>query len=211
MSILVSEEKGVAGFVKPGDRVDIIGSFEVEIPEATQKALNEKGGGLVQDKFHTSQTVLQNVIVLAIAQEMYDKDNLLDDSLKGTAQTNSTPASTGNNGKDPVKGKLVSSVTLAVTPEQAEKLTLADSRGSLRLSLRPDGESEEVELLGAMSDDIVPFQNVFQKVAQMASGMGNMFHEPELPSESAAPPPPVLPSHSVQVYEGTNATNVSFD
>src|SRR5262245_60906875 len=63
-----------------------------------------------------TQTILQNVLVLAVNQTA-----VVD------GQTTALPAST---------------VTVAVTPEDAQALSLAGSQSELKLSLRPIGESE---------------------------------------------------------------------
>jgi len=91
ITIAVNEVIGVAGFIKPGDAVDVLATFEAEVPITT--------------------TVLENVIVLAIAQEMESKQN--------------------------PKAELTTSVTFALSPQQVERLVLAESQGALRLALRP--------------------------------------------------------------------------
>lgn len=94
VTVAVNEVAGVAGFVKPGDRVDVL----CTIP------------GLGNEPSRTS-TVLQDVLVLAMAQDMErDKDG---------------------------EPKVTTSATLAVTPEGAQKLALAEEVGVLRLALRP--------------------------------------------------------------------------
>ncbi len=90
ITIAVNEVIGVAGFVKPGDTVDILATFAADIPYTT--------------------TVLENVTVLAISQEMVPKQN-------PTAQ-------------------LGTSVTFALSPQQVERLVLAESQGAIRLALR---------------------------------------------------------------------------
>ncbi|MEW6229061.1 MAG: Flp pilus assembly protein CpaB [Bacillota bacterium] len=94
VTVPVNEVVGVAGFVKPGDRVDVV---------ATVSAAGETGD--------VAFTVLEDVEVLAIAQETEDKSQ--------------------------GKAKVSTSATLAVTPAQAERLALAEEMGNLRLALRP--------------------------------------------------------------------------
>ncbi len=218
MTILVTENKDVGGFVRPGDHVDVVGSFEYRIPEATQKSVSEKSGLLLQDSFHVAQTILQDVQVLAIAQDMYEKKNLLD---QATQSKNNTPPPPTNNPSnnvqegDTTKGKIVSSVTLAVTPEQAEKLAFADSRGELRLALRPEDEHEQVHLIGAIGEDIVPLKNLYEKIQEVTGSEPDLFvHGKKLDQDAAnAPPMPApmpIPQHEVQVFEGTNSSRVSF-
>jgi pilus assembly protein CpaB len=91
MTIRVNDVLGVAGFVLPGDRVDIMLTREI-----------------VQDQPITD-VLLQNVKVLGIDQR--------------SEQEKSTP-------------DVVKAVTIEVTPEQAQKITLAATVGKLSLSLR---------------------------------------------------------------------------
>src|SRR5690606_36281457 len=93
VSVGVNEVIGVAGFVKPGDRVDVLATFD----------RNFSG----QDM---TTTILQDVQVLATAQETES---------------------------DPEKAEVTTTVTLAVSLDEAERLTLAEERGTLRLVLRP--------------------------------------------------------------------------
>ncbi len=228
MTILVSENKGVGGFIKPGDRVDVIGTFEFHIPEASQKALNEKSGAiLLSDGFDTTQTVLQDVKVLAIAQQMYEKKNVLEEGLsteskeaeddkgeKSEAKSkDTTPAG------DATAGKIVSSVTLAVTPEEAEKLAYADDNGRLRLALRPDNDNEKHHLIGAVSGDVLPLSNILEKLVQIATDLDRSYLPSGAgPEETAAAPSqpepvssaPLSNMRNVQIIEGTTTSSVSF-
>jgi pilus assembly protein CpaB len=93
MSVPVDEVSDIAGFVLPGAHVDILVSI-------TDKST----GG---EPF--SKIVLQNVEVLAVAQEI--------------ESTKDEP-------------KVVKVVTVLLSPEEAERLTLASHDGTLRLALR---------------------------------------------------------------------------
>jgi pilus assembly protein CpaB len=90
VSVRVNDVVGVAGFLLPGNRVDVVAAYR------------EHGDTL-------SETVVQNVKVLAVDQT----------------------ASADKN--EPV---VVRAVTLEVTPKDAEKLILAEQRGSIQLALR---------------------------------------------------------------------------
>jgi pilus assembly protein CpaB len=94
VAVPVDEVVGVAGFVKPGDKVDVL--------------VTASGVGNTGD---VAFTVLEDIEVLAVAQETEDKSQ--------------------------GKAKVSTSVTLAVTPSQAERLALAEEIGKLRLALRP--------------------------------------------------------------------------
>jgi pilus assembly protein CpaB len=107
ITVAIDEVKGVAGFLKPGERVDVIGTYEFMEPKAHRIAW----------------TVIQDAEILAVAQNMGD-----------TEQPQKADAKTAGQ-KDPAK--LGASVTLAVTPTQAQQLTLSEELGVLRLTLRP--------------------------------------------------------------------------
>jgi pilus assembly protein CpaB len=94
VSVQVDEVSDIAGFVLPHTRVDVL--------VATQG-----GEGAAQKAF--SKVVLQNVEVLAVAQEVEQK-------------------------KD--EPTVVKVVTLLVTPQEAERLALASRTGTLRLAMR---------------------------------------------------------------------------
>jgi len=87
---------GVGGFLKPGDRVDVIATFEM-------------------NNSSYARTVLQNVTLLAIGAQSEEGGNVSADKVTSRAQP---------------------TATLAVTPNDAEKLILADAKGKLRLALR---------------------------------------------------------------------------
>jgi pilus assembly protein CpaB len=91
MSIRVDEVIGVAGFILPNTQVDVIG---VE---------SHKDGS------QTAKTILENIQVLAIAQDTFTEEG---------------------------KAKVVKTVTLQVKPEQTEKLALQTHKGSIHLVLR---------------------------------------------------------------------------
>ncbi len=100
ISIPVSAKTAVAGFIFPGDRVDIF---------LTQKVSADYGPSM-----KVSETILRNVRVLATDKR-------------------SSPSVTKAGKTVVTKYKLV---TLETTPRMAEQLTVAQSLGSISLSLR---------------------------------------------------------------------------
>jgi len=94
VSVPVDEVSDVAGFVLPHTRVDVL--------VATQGGEGGHQGGF-------SKVVLQNVEVLAVAQEVEEQND---------------------------KPTVVKVVTLLVTPQEGERLALASHSGSLRLAMR---------------------------------------------------------------------------
>jgi len=103
VTIKVDEFVGVAGFVQPSSIVDVIATWD-------------------EDRSAHSKVILQNIKVLAVAQD--------------------------NQRPDDPKAKVTSSVTLAVTPAEAEKIVLATERGTIRLAMRSAQETVVVKTTG---------------------------------------------------------------
>lgn len=99
VSTQISPETGAGGFILPNDRVDVI------LTRRNRDA-DKTGGGEQQ----TSETILNNIRVLAIDQNIEEK-----------------------NGQKVVVGK---TATLELSPGQAETLALGQQMGSLSLALR---------------------------------------------------------------------------
>ena len=122
VTISVSAQAGVAGFVFPGDRVDLI---------LTQTVT---GGGEGQP-LKASETIVRNIRVLATDQRT-DKTN--DDNGKTVVTT-------------------FSNVTLESTPKLAEKIAVAQTIGTLSLSLRSIADDRmELERAIAAGEVSVP-------------------------------------------------------
>jgi len=100
ITVPVNSASGVAGFIFPGDHVDMVLTQQVQ-------------GGGDGPPLKVSETIVRNIRVLATDQRFTDKDA---------------------DGKTVVK--TASNVTLEVTPKIAEKINVAQSVGSLSLSLR---------------------------------------------------------------------------
>jgi len=99
VSTQISPETSAGGFILPNDHVDVI------LTRRDHEAEKQQGG-----EVQTSETILSNVRVLAIDQNIQDKD-----------------------GQKVVIGK---TATLELSPREAETLVLAQRMGSLSLTLR---------------------------------------------------------------------------
>jgi pilus assembly protein CpaB len=104
VSTQISPETGAGGFILPNDHVDVI---------LTKKDNDKNGDG------QTSETVLTNVRVLAIDQNIEEK-----------------------NGQKVVVGK---TATLELTPSEAETLALAQRIGTLALALRSIADASNTD------------------------------------------------------------------
>jgi pilus assembly protein CpaB len=118
MTVRVNDVAGVAGFALPGNYVDVMLS-------AQQDTIGGKGNGQ-QQQF--TKTVLEHVLVLAVAQEA---------------------------GRDDTKPRVVNAVTLELTPEDAEKLDLARNVGTLSLMLRNQIDQKPVAAGGITRDELL--------------------------------------------------------
>lgn len=103
ISIRIDDVIGVAGFVLPGDRVDIL----------LTRNSDTNTSGMVTD------VVLQNITVLGIDQTADQRTD------------------------EPIVAR---TATVEVTPEQAQKLALAQRAGTLSLALRGATTTDEVEV-----------------------------------------------------------------
>jgi pilus assembly protein CpaB len=121
ITVPVNASSSVAGFIFPGDHVDMV--------------LNQTvSGGGEGPALKVSETIIRNLRVLATDQRITEKDD---------------------DGKTQVK--TFSSVTLEVTPRIAEKISVAQSIGSLSLSLRSIADNtSDLERAVASGDVKVP-------------------------------------------------------
>jgi len=109
MTVRVNDVVGVAGFALPGNYVDVM-----------VNALQERDGRFEENR-QISKTVLEHVLVLAVAQE---------------------------SSRDDTKPKVVNAVTLELSIDDAEKLDLARNVGTLSLVLRNQIDKEPVITTG---------------------------------------------------------------
>jgi pilus assembly protein CpaB len=111
ISIAVNEVSGLAGLIYPGDRVDVllvhtVGEVQAPPAGAPPSATGAATGG----QHRVSETILSNVRILAMDQNL------------------SHPAGQ--------PAQVARTLTIEVTPKQAEMLTVAVQLGQLTLSLR---------------------------------------------------------------------------
>jgi pilus assembly protein CpaB len=100
ISIKVDAESGVSGLIKPGDYVDVLLTQVVAHADVARRALSE--------------TLLQNIRIIAIDQEI----------VQGGGANNATAA------------KIAQTVSLQLAPEQVKKIAVAKNLGSLSLAMR---------------------------------------------------------------------------
>jgi pilus assembly protein CpaB len=115
ISIKVDEESGVSGLIRPGDFVDVVLTQVFDKDEA---------------KRATSETVLGNIRVIAIDQEI----------AQGARQENAQANAQGKKAAAPAParsaGKFSQTVSLELAPEQVKRITVARQLGTLSLVIR---------------------------------------------------------------------------
>lgn len=134
VAVGVSEVVATGGLVGIGDFVDVVGVFEIHDAQFKNPVCPDCQG---KPRRYITATVLQNVQVIAVAQA---SDPTIQEKSTGTPKNSNS------------KVKDLKSVTLAVTPEQAEQLFQAEALGELRLSLRPFGDDEQRKIAPIFND-----------------------------------------------------------
>ncbi len=112
LTVRVDDVSGVAGFINPGDHVDVL--VEMQVPNSQE---------------HFSKTILQNIVVLTAGQFWEQNKEQ--------------------------KPTIVNTVTLELTPDQAEVLNLASNQGKIRLALRSRRSTVAVQTAGVATSHLI--------------------------------------------------------
>jgi pilus assembly protein CpaB len=164
VTVAVNEVAGVAGFITPGNKVDVV--LTTPIPGSPNETI--------------SKIVLQNVPVLAtgqIAQEQKDG-----------------------------KPVVVPTVTLDLTPAEAENLVLAANKGPLQLLLRNFSDTAEVAGRGATIGKVLAGMHPSEeKKAEVP--VARIIRKAPVRKATPAPSPSY---YSVEIIKGKNRTTNEF-
>jgi pilus assembly protein CpaB len=147
----------------------------------------------------TAKVVLQNIKVLATGQNL------------------ASP-------KEQVSAESVKSVTLLVTPAEAEKCVMASHETRLRLIVRNMGDTESASTAGIRNRDMLQgdeAQSIPKPENQMMEGQSNYAPAPRprrirntsspVAEPNQAPPAPPAPRvDTIEVYNGSKRTEVVF-
>ena len=159
MTVRVNDVVGVAGFALPGNYVDVM-----------VNALQERDGRFEENR-QISKTVLEHVLVLAVAQE---------------------------SSRDDTKPKVVNAVTLELSIDDAEKLDLARYVGTLSLVLRNQIDKEPVITTGITKKQLFGERAATVNAAPMSSKRNSKL-VPIVSKESNAPLEDVAPARVIPV------------
>ena len=173
----IGTKGGLSAVIKEGNRAmtvrvnDVIGVAGFALPgNYVDVVVSTQQEGHNNDK-QISKIVLEHILVLAVAQEA---------------------------NRDETKPKVVSAVTLEVTPSQAETLDLARSVGTLSLVLRNQIDSKPSETGGITKQQLLVGKPQALKVAAVAPK----------PARAAAKPAPR--GNCVEVVKGGSKTTECF-
>jgi len=165
VAVGVNEVVGSGGLIVPGDYIDVLAVIDTKGQDNQPTQTGDKQQvQLSWDQQPTisavSQYILQNVEVLAVAQNLESDTPAQVPPAKPSAA--GVPGQTAQN--RPNQGipsnPAARTVTLAVDPQQAERLVLAEDKGRIRLVLRSNGDDSVMNIqdglfVGAGTDSIV--------------------------------------------------------
>lgn len=185
VAVRVDAATGVAGLVKPGDRVDVQ-LFVQKNPRT----------GIAQSKV---KTILEDVKIFAV-----------DSSFRRATEE-------GENDQ-----QVARTISLLVTPKQAETLNLANELGKIRLTIRHPDDDTNVTARETTSADLFVGSKATrdQETASVKDDeqegglknfLKNMQPQPTEPVEVAAAPPAAPPANFImQIFEGADGREVEF-
>jgi pilus assembly protein CpaB len=127
--------------------------------------------------------------------------------------------SVGHEVQRDAQGKPINAATatIEVTPEEAERLAVAASQGSIQLVLRGYGDPDSIDTKGATSRDVL--SQLRQEPPTPVRTVSRPAPRPRRPAPEPEPPPPVIvevppkrpDSLVVRIYRGAEVTQRKFD
>ncbi len=139
VTLAVTDVTGVGGLVRPGNFVDILGTFEFGRPVSMQ------GGTMTYaDERTETRTLMQNVLVIAVNRE-HRRDRPFPRAPEASLVQQEEEERYGL----PAEAE-IQNVTLLVGPQEVQRLVLAQQIGTLTLSLRSNLDTGQIEELGIL-------------------------------------------------------------
>jgi pilus assembly protein CpaB len=181
LTLEVDAISGVAGYIFPGDRVDVVLTHNIPQDVAGVRTSNLKA--------EYAESLLTDVLVLAVDVR---------------------PAVASKTGQQPQKeGKAPTNLTIAVSSEDVQKIRIAEKNGSLSLALRSLKDKEDASkaaptsvdsITGAPvdsdSDSVIIIRGVTATESRLPSAMSSgamPFPPGAMPSQIIMSAPPVAP------------------
>ena len=179
VAVKVDKVIGVSGFIRPGNRVDVLATI-----------------GTGKTFAPVTKTILENILVLAVGSETKDRKSLEEKFFPPDV------------------------ITLEVTPEEGEKLTLAATEGRLQLALRNFSDTENVLTQGTTLSNLLGSYSHYSPVKET-----RVVPKKEVESKkqvSQPSPPPIVkekekveikkpPTFIVELIKGSKVNEVKFE
>jgi pilus assembly protein CpaB len=146
ITVAVSDITGVGGLVRPGNFVDILGTFEYGKPVGYQN-------GRVQyaEERTETLTMMQNVQVVAVEREhARERPAPRRQTEALTMGQQEAAAEAQTQARDQARTRDTRNVTVIVAPQQVQELVLAQQIGTLTLALRSNLDAGQVVDLGRL-------------------------------------------------------------
>jgi pilus assembly protein CpaB len=142
IAIKVSEVVSAGGLVLPGDYVDILVVYDIEFQSSPSDPTSRE-----KAESYFVHTLFQNVEVLAVSQAVVD---VVPEATNSSATGQRVRNTEGKPNPEAI------TVTLALSPADAQKLYLAESNGRIRMTVRAFGDSQEVLLDYMLETELFP-------------------------------------------------------
>ncbi len=208
VTVALDPISGVGGFVIPHDRVDVLTTFQ-------------------QGDVAVTKMILQNVEVLAMNEQTTRPEPGGGTQAPATTDQSTGAAPAATEGGAPAQVQ-VKSATLAVTPDQAQRVLLAAFKGAVHLALRPRNEETVVSLPGQTDWALVGLEPPAkaeekkaeeEKAQQQTPPPGWVMYPPAggsapaaaAPAPRQAPAPAPAPAPTVEVIRGGEREVVTLD
>ena len=163
VTVAVNEVAGVAGFISPHNKVDLV--------------VTSMPPGNTDTSSTVSKIVLQNIPILATGQITEQKEG---------------------------KPVVVPTVTLDLTPEDAEKLVVASSKGSLQLLLRGIRDTAPTETKGATISKVLGTVEIAKRPPRVSTAPAKPVEIKPVVKAQAAPAVVSNPGNTMEIIKGTN-------
>ena len=186
----VGSKGGLSAVIPEGKRAmtvrvnDVIGVAGFALPgNYVDIVVNTQLDGEGRGDKQISKIVLEHILVLAVAQEA---------------------------DRDETKPKVVNAVTLEVTPEQAEKLDLARSVGTLSLVLRNQVDGNGVNTAGIMKRQLLAGDVLMPAEPAQVAPPAKRLKTPHRRKPLALAEKPAVHKDTVEVIKGVQKAIVEF-
>ncbi len=176
VTVSLDEVSGVGWLVKPGDRVDVLATFE--LPDDTI----------------LTKTVLQDIDLLAIGTQIVPEPEPEPAAEEGAPKPKPAP-------------RQQTTATLCVSPDDAQRLVLADTKGKLRLALRRAGDTRLVAAKPTSLTDMTGYVPLKPQEAPGGPGAPGQalppWYQPPPQPGGQGPRPEGKPRNAVEVVRGS--------